>query len=430
MSQDLLCFSTAGSVDDGKSTLIGRLLYDTGNILEDQYQALAEASGRRGKTEVDLALLTDGLQAEREQGITIDVAYRYFSTEKRKFIIVDSPGHEQYTRNMVTGATHAQAAIILVDARLGIQKQTRRHSYIARMLGIPHLIFAINKMDLIQYDQAVFNDIKEELIAWVNQRDDHFGEPADIQFIPVSALNGDNIVHRSTHMNWYKGDTLLEYLQKVPVATELRQFSARFPIQGVSRPSAHDGDDLHDFRGYTGLLETGALRVGDKVNVLPAGHTSVIDRIYTLDGWLDEAHAGESITVLLKDDIDISRGDTLVRVEDTQAPQLGKLITADICWLSDRALDPRRKYLLKHTTRTTKVMIDELINTVDIHTLETLGAKTETLLNGNDIGRVRLKLQQPIVADRYAECRPTGSFILIDESTLNTVGAGLIREIQ
>ncbi len=430
MSQDLLCFSTAGSVDDGKSTLIGRLLYDTGNILEDQYQALAEASGRRGKTEVDLALLTDGLQAEREQGITIDVAYRYFSTEKRKFIIVDSPGHEQYTRNMVTGATHAQAAIILVDARLGIQKQTRRHSYIARMLGIPHLIFAINKMDLINYNQSVFNDIKEELIAWVNQRDDHFSETADIQFIPVSALNGDNIVHPSTHMSWYKGGTLLEYLQNVPVETELRQFPARFPIQGVSRPSAYDGDDLHDFRGYTGLLETGSLRVGDNVTVFPAGHMSVIDRIYTLDGWLDEAHAGESITVLLKDDIDISRGDTLVRTEDLPAPQLSKLITADICWLSDRALDPRRKYLLKHTTRTTKVMIDELINTVDIHTLETLDAKTETLLNANDMGRVRLKLQQPIVADRYAQCRPTGSFILIDEATLNTVGAGLIRDTQ
>lgn len=426
MSQDLLCFSTAGSVDDGKSTLIGRLLFDTGNILEDQYQALAEASERRGKSEVDLALLTDGLQAEREQGITIDVAYRYFSTEKRKFIIVDSPGHEQYTRNMVTGSSHAEAAIILVDARQGIQRQTRRHSYIARMLGIPNLIFAINKMDLVDFSEETFNRLQAELTEWVGRRDDHFSE-ASISFIPVSALKGDNIVYRSTSTPWYQGPTLLEYLQRVPVEKELRHFPARFPIQGVARPSAHNGEDLHDFRGYTGLLETGTLRVGDRVTVFPAGHTSTIDRLHTYDGWLEEAHAGQSITVLLKDDIDISRGDLLVRESDSPAPKLAKQITADICWLSDRALDPRRKYLLKHTTRNTKVVIEELINTIDIHSLETMDAKTETILHANDIGRVRLKLQQPIVTDHYTECRLTGSFILIDEATLNTVGAGLIR---
>lgn len=426
MSQDLLCFSTAGSVDDGKSTLIGRLLYDTGNILEDQYQALAEASERRGKSEVDLALLTDGLQAEREQGITIDVAYRYFSTEQRKFIIVDSPGHEQYTRNMVTGASHADAAVILVDARHGIQRQTRRHSYIARMLGIPHLIYAINKMDLMEYRQETFDRICNDLLQWQQQQNDHFSE-ARISFIPVSALNGDNIVHRSTHMAWYEGATLLESLHSITIETGSHSFPARFPIQGVARPSAHEGEDLHDFRGYTGRLETGSLQVGDAVQVLPAGHRSTIDRIYTLDSWKNKAHAGESITVLLKDDIDISRGDMLIKIDEQPAPTVTKRIEADICWLSDRTLDPQRKYILKHTTRNSKVLIDSLTHVIDIHTLDTIEAKTETRLNANDIGRITLKLQHPIVADPYTASRLTGSFILIDEASLNTVAAGLIR---
>jgi sulfate adenylyltransferase subunit 1 len=428
MSQDLLCFSTAGSVDDGKSTLIGRLLYDTGNILEDQYQALAEASERRGKSEVDLALLTDGLLAEREQGITIDVAYRYFLTDTRKFIIVDSPGHEQYTRNMVTGASHADAAIILIDARQGIQSQTRRHSYIARLLGIPSLIFAINKMDLAHYDESTFHSICTELTTWLAHKDDHFSE-ARISFIPVSALKGDMIVHRGTNMNWYKGSTLLEALETCPIEQKSQQPTARFPIQGVARPSAAEQNEWHDFRGYTGLLESGQLKLGDTVRILPTGQCSTIDRIYTLDGWLDKAHAGQSITVLLKEDIDISRGDMIVSENPDNLPQVTKEITADICWLSDTPLDRRRKYLLKHTTRKTKVIIEDCLHTIDIHTLDTHPATPETTLTPNTIGRLRFKLQQPIIADLYANSRATGSFILIDESTLNTVAAGLIRSI-
>jgi sulfate adenylyltransferase large subunit len=430
---DLLRVATAGSVDDGKSTLIGRLLYDSKQVLADQLEQVEQASVRRhGAGAVDLSLLTDGLRAEREQGITIDVAYRYFTTGDRSFILADTPGHVQYTRNMVTGASTADLVIVLVDARQGVIEQTRRHTFIASLLGVRHVTFAVNKMDLVDWDEDVFRAIEAETTRISSQ----LGIP-DIHVIPISALQGQNVVDRGELPDWYPEDeahpTLLHHLQTVEVSTDRNLTDLRFPVQWVVRPGEGAADvngdrwsaeDLHDYRGYAGQVAGGVLRPGDEVQVLPSGVRSRIARIETLDGDLDVATAPQSVTVHLEDDVDVSRGDVLVGAdEDPEAVTLREL-EADVCWMSDRALRPGARYLLKHTTTTTAAKVDAVLDRVDLHTLEREDADGLEL---NDIGRVRIRLKRPLVADAYLRDRATGAFILIDEGTNDTVAGGIIR---
>ena len=406
---DLLRFSTAGSVDDGKSTLIGRLLYDSKGVFEDQLEAAARSTVNRSAGPIDLSLLTDGLRAEREQGITIDVAYRYFATPKRKFIIADTPGHEQYTRNMATGSSTANLAIVLIDARHGALVQSRRHTFIASMLGIPHLVVAVNKMDLVGYSQARYEEIHKDFQAFVDQLG--FG---DVAFIPLSALSGDNVVANTAAMPWYEGPSLLQHLETVDVSSDENRGALRFPVQLVLRP------DL-DFRGFAGQIASGTVRVGDEVTALPAGTQSRVKRIHTHDGDLDVAAAPRSVTLLLEHEIDISRGDMIVPTANL--PMIRRDFDARIVWMDGEPLDLTRPYLIKHTARTTRVRIHALQHRIDVNTLAEQPAETLRL---NEIGRVHLKVAQPLFLDAYEEHRRTGSFILIDPLTNATVAAGMV----
>ena len=411
---ELLRFTTAGSVDDGKSTLIGRLLYDSKSIFEDQMEAVKLASERRGDEHVNLALLTDGLRAEREQGITIDVAYRYFATPKRKFIIADTPGHIQYTRNMVTGASTANLAIILIDARNGVLEQTIRHAYIASLLRIPHVVICINKMDLMEFKEEVFEQIKKDFSHYAAKLD-----MLDIRFIPISALKGDNVVDRSLHMNWYQGPTLLYLLETIHIASDLNLVDGRFPVQYVIRPQSQE---YHDYRGYAGRIASGIFTVGDKVKVLPSGFTSRIKTIDSMNESLDTAFAPMSVTITLEDDIDISRGDMIVL--DNKEPEINQDIEMMLCWLSDKAMIQNGKYALRHTTSDVKCIIKEVVYKMNINKLEK--NTTDPSLGLNEIGRVRVRTTKPLFYDPYRTNRITGSVILIEEGTNNTVGAGMI----
>ncbi|MFN8620694.1 MAG: sulfate adenylyltransferase subunit CysN [Chloroflexota bacterium] len=411
---DLLRFSTAGSVDDGKSTLIGRLLYDSKGIFEDQLAAIERTSRRRGYAQVDLALLTDGLRAEREQGITIDVAYRYFATPRRKFIIADTPGHVQYTRNMVTGASTSDLAIILIDARNGVLEQSRRHAFIAALLGIPHLVVAVNKMDLVGYSEEVFERITAEFSTWASKLDVH-----DIQFIPMSALHGDNVVQRSLSMPWYQGPSLLYHLEHVYIASDRNLIDARFPVQWVIRPQSHEH---HDFRGYAGQIAAGVFKKGDAVVVLPSGKRSRIASIATMDGEIDTAAPPLSVTIQLEDDVDVSRGDMLCRPHNQ--PTVAQELDAMVCWMNDAPLKPGGRYWLKHTTRTVRAIVDDLRYRIDVNTLHREPGAEQ--LGLNEIGRVKLRTSAPLMLDEYRDSRTTGGFILIDEATSDTVGAGMV----
>ncbi len=412
----LLRFLTCGSVDDGKSTLIGRLLFDTKTILADTLSAIERTSQKRGMEAVDLSLLTDGLQAEREQGITIDVAYRYFSTGTRKYIIADAPGHEQYTRNMVTAASTANLAIILIDARKGVLTQTRRHSYLASLVGIPHLLVAVNKMDLVDYDQAVFERIKAEYLEFAARLG-----IKDVRFIPLSALNGDMIVDRGDRLGWYDGPTLLEILETVPAAHTEQAEDFRFPVQFVCRPQDSANPELHDYRGFMGRVESGELAVGEAVTVLPSGRETRVKDIQIGGQSIPAAVSEQSVTLLLEDEIDISRGDMIVR--SAAQPQVVKQIDTTVCWLAETPLDRARTYLIRHTTREVKAKVASIDYRVDVNTLE---QQATDKLQMNDIARVSFKLAQPLFIDPYSQNRATGAFIVIDESTNNTIGAGMI----
>jgi bifunctional enzyme CysN/CysC len=409
-------FATAGSVDDGKSTLIGRLLYDTKSILEDQLEHVERTSRERGDSYVNLALLTDGLRAEREQGITIDVAYRYFHTPKRKFIIADTPGHEQYTRNMVTGASTADLALILVDARKGVLEQSRRHAFIASLLRIPHLVVCVNKMDLVDFDQAVFEEISAGFSGWAARLD-----VQDVTFIPISALHGDNVAERSDRMPWYEGPSLLYHLEHVHVASDRNLVDARFPVQWVVRPMA---DEWHDYRGYAGEVASGVFRVGDEVVVMPSGTETRIAGIDTYDGPLEEAYPPLSVTMRLEDDVDVSRGDMICRPNNR--PHQTRELEAMVCWMSERPLQPAGRYRIKHTSRTALAKVDEVRYRIDVNSLHR--DSEANALELNEIGRLRLRLSSPLLLDEYRRNRATGSFILIDESTNDTVAAGMVLE--
>ncbi len=451
MTLDLLRFTTAGSVDDGKSTLIGRLLYDTKQVFEDQLEHVAKASERRGgQGALDLALLTDGLRAEREQGITIDVAYRYFATpgtpgvsEGRRFIIADCPGHRQYTRNMVTGASTADLSVILLDARKGVLEQSKRHAFISALLGIPHLVVAINKMDLVDYSKDRFEELVAEFEGFAHRLgataataavasdleeggNDETGPRRDILYIPISALEGDNVVERSSQMDWYDGPTLLEHLESVEVAYDHPyEKPARLPVQWVIRPSGPNADTTAagDYRGYAGQIASGALARGDEIEVLPSGRRTKIAAIDTYDGELEEAVAPMSVTVRLEDELDVSRGELICRPDE--APGVERELDADVCWMSDRPLRAGGRYAIKHTTNSANVIVENLKDLVDVHTLErSAGPPAELALN--DIGRISLHASSPIAFDPYAENRRTGSFILIDEASNETVAAGMI----
>jgi len=412
---DLLRLTTAGSVDDGKSTLIGRLLYDSKSIFEDQWEAIEQSSKQRGDENVNLALLTDGLRAEREQGITIDVAYRYFATPKRKFIIADTPGHIQYTRNMVTGASTANLAIILIDARHGVIEQTCRHSFIASLLQIQHIIVCVNKMDLVDWSEDRFNEIVGQYKEFASRL-----EVPHIDFIPISALLGDNVVERSVNMDWYQGSPLLYTLETMYIGNEHNHVDARFPVQWVIRPHS---DEWHDFRGYAGRVAGGVFKPGDKVTVMPSGFQSRVKGIHDIHGDVPEAFAPMSVTVTLEDEIDISRGDMIVK--QNNPPQSSQQIEAMICWFSSEAnLEERGRYTLRHTTNDVKCLVKELKYKMDINTLHKLKEDREVRLN--DIARVSLQTSAPLHFDRYRRNRATGSFILIDEQTNNTVAAGMI----
>ncbi|MGB1216541.1 MAG: sulfate adenylyltransferase subunit CysN [Saprospiraceae bacterium] len=413
-NMELLRFTTAGSVDDGKSTLIGRLLYDSKSIFEDQYETIKKTSERRGEEGVNLALLTDGLKSEREQGITIDVAYRYFSTPKRKFIIADTPGHIQYTRNMVTGASTANVALILIDARNGVMEQTRRHAIIASLLQIPHVVVCVNKMDLVDYKEEAYEKIKEEFSNWASKLD-----IKDIHFIPISALNGDNVVDKSEAMEWYGGTTLLYYLENVHIGSDHNLKDVRFPVQHVIRPY---NDEFHDYRGYSGRVAGGVMKKGDKVTVLPSGFSSTISKINTFDGELEQAYAPMSVTVLLEDDIDISRGDMIVR--ENNQPEVSQDIEVMISWFHEKPLQPKGKYTVLHTTKEARCVVKEVQYKLDINTLHR--NLEDTTINMNDIARITLRTTKPLFADPYSKNRITGSLILIDEGTNETVGAGMI----
>ena len=412
-TSELLRFATAGSVDDGKSTLIGRLLHDSKAILEDQLEHVLRTSERRGDGYLNLALLTDGLRAEREQGITIDVAYRYFQTPRRKFVIADTPGHEQYTRNMVTGASTADLSIVLVDARKGVSEQTRRHAYIASLLRIPHLVVCVNKMDLVGYDEAAFDQVVEELTDWTARLD-----VADVTFIPISALHGDNVVDRSLVMPWYDGPPLLYHLEHVVIAPDRNLADLRFPVQWVIRPNS---DEHHDYRGYAGTLAGGVLHPGDEVLVLPGGQRTRVEAIDTFDGPVDTAFPAMSVTLRVADEVDISRGDMLVEPDD--APTAARELDAMVCWMDSEPLRPGARLVIKHTTRTTRARVEELDYRVDVNTLEHEAADQ---LGLNEIGRVRIRSGSPLMVDPYARNRTTGSFILIDEASNDTVAAGMV----
>ncbi|MDP3086786.1 MAG: GTP-binding protein [Methylotenera sp.] len=418
-NDSLLRFMTCGSVDDGKSTLIGRLLFDTKTILADTLTQISNTSKKRGMEAVDLSLLTDGLQAEREQGITIDVAYRYFSTGTRKYIIADAPGHEQYTRNMVTAASTANLAIILIDARRGVLTQTRRHSYLAHLVGIQHIVVAVNKMDLVNYDQATYDKICADYLAFAKEIG--FAQARDIRFLPMSALAGDMLVDRLENMPWYTGETLLEMLEKAPAAHTEGNEEFRFPVQFVCRPHASADADLHDFRGFMGRIESGDIKVGDAVTVLPNGYQSKVKAIQIGDAQLHSAQTEQSVTLLLEDEIDTSRGDIIVKTGSVIEPV--KQIEAFVCWLSETPMSTARTYVIRHTTRESKAKIGAIAYKVDVNTLE---QQTTTDLKMNDIARMTFKLAQPLMVDSYNINRATGAFIVIDESTNNTVGAGMI----
>ncbi|MGQ1783933.1 MULTISPECIES: sulfate adenylyltransferase subunit CysN [unclassified Saccharicrinis] len=414
LDMELLRFTTAGSVDDGKSTLIGRLLYDSKAIFEDQMEAIEKASERIGNEEVNLALLTDGLRAEREQGITIDVAYRYFATPKRKFIIADTPGHIQYTRNMVTGASTANVAIILVDARHGVLEQTLRHSYIASQLQIPHVIFCVNKMDLVEYAEDTFESIKSDIDAFSSKL-----SVKDIRYVPISALNGDNVVDRSEKMDWYQGPTLLHLLENIHISSDINHTDFRFPVQYVVRPQSAE---FPDYRGYGGRIASGAVKVGDPITVLPSGFTSKVKTIDFFKDSLKEAFAPQSVTITLEDEIDISRGDMLVKSDDL--PITTQDLELMICWFNERNLVPRSKYVIKHTSADARCMVTGVQHKMNINTLE---KNTEDLTVGmNDIAKINLRVTKPLHVDSYNTNRITGSVILVDEGTNETVAAGMI----
>jgi bifunctional enzyme CysN/CysC/sulfate adenylyltransferase subunit 1 len=414
---DLLRFNTCGSVDDGKSTLIGRLLYDSKSLMEDQIEALERSADITGGGQINLANLTDGLRAEREQGITIDVAYRYFATPHRKFIIADTPGHVQYTRNMVTGASTANLSIILIDARQGVIEQSRRHAIIASLLRIPHLVVAINKMDLVDWSEERFLEIKDQFEEFLPRLD-----IKDVKFIPVSALNGDNIVTASEHTPWYPGPTLLGHLETVHIASDWNLANFRMPVQWVNRPNSPTDQALHDFRGLSGQISGGVVRVGQKVMVLPSGFSSTIKQIWTLDGPLEEAFSPQSVTLVLEHDLDISRGDVIVDAEDL--PGSSSELHAKICWMNPRPLTPGKQYLLKHTTQTVKAAVTAIEHRINISTLDKEDGIAELAMN--DLGEIRLKTAKPLIYDGYATNRLTGSFILIEPGTNATVAAGML----
>ncbi|MBM3350470.1 MAG: sulfate adenylyltransferase subunit CysN [Betaproteobacteria bacterium] len=418
-NDSLLRFMTCGSVDDGKSTLIGRLLFDTKTILADTLTQISNTSRKRGMEAVDLSLLTDGLQAEREQGITIDVAYRYFSTGTRKYIIADAPGHEQYTRNMVTAASTANLAIILIDARRGVLTQTRRHSYLAHLVGIQHIVVAVNKMDLVNYDQATYDKICADYLAFAKEIG--LAQARDIRFIPMSALMGDMLVDRLDNMPWYLGETLLEILETAPAAHTEKDEEFRFPVQFVCRPHASADAELHDFRGFMGRIESGEISVGDTVTVLPNGYQSKVKSIQLGDVQMQTAQTEQSVTLLLEDEIDTSRGDMIVKAGSTI--EAVKNIEAFVCWLSETAMSPARTYVIRHTTRESKAKVGSISYKVDVNTLE---EQATTDLKMNDIARIHFKLAQPLMVDSYSANRATGAFIIIDDSTNNTVGAGML----
>ncbi|HPF12205.1 MAG TPA: GTP-binding protein [Flavobacteriaceae bacterium] len=413
-NNQLLRFTTAGSVDDGKSTLIGRLLYDSKAIFEDQLEAVAHTSKRKGHDGVDLALFTDGLRDEREQGITIDVAYRYFTTPKRKFIIADTPGHIQYTRNMVTGASTANAALILIDARNGVIEQTKRHAFIASLLQIPHIIVCVNKMDLVDYSETMYEDIISQFEEFSSKL-----YVKDIRFIPISALKGDNVVNRSENMPWYQGAPLLHTLEHMHISSDVNKIDARFPVQTVLRPQR---DGFIDYRGYAGRVASGIFRPGDEVTVMPSGFTSVIKSIDTYEGPLQEAYAPMSVSITLEDDIDISRGDMIVKTNNKPEPV--QEFDAMLCWLNNTPARPRAKYTIMHTSNEQKAMINEVLYKIDINTYNRDEENKE--LNMNDICRVKVRTTRPLMIDEYRDNRITGSFVLIDDATHETVAAGMI----
>ena len=414
-SKEILRFTTAGSVDDGKSTLIGRLLYDSKSIFQDQLEAVESSSKSKGFDYVDLSLITDGLKSEREQGITIDVAYRYFETPKRKFIIADTPGHVQYTRNMVTGASTANAAIIIIDARKGLQEQTHRHSFIASLLGIPHVIVCVNKMDLINYDEKVYNEIKDDYKKFASKLN-----VKDVRYLPISALKGDNVVTSSENMKWYEGNTLMYELENLHISSDLNYIDFRMPIQSVLRPHR---EGLQDFRGYTGRIVSGAAMPGDEVTILPSTFKTRIQDIYLGEEKVNEAFAPMSITLTLEDDIDISRGNMIVKTNNQ--PKITQSIDSTITWMNAKSLKERQKVILKHTTQEIKAIVEEIQYEIDINTLNRNNQVSELKLNS--IGRVRLKTANSIYIDSYEKNRNTGSFILIDPQSFETVGAGMIR---
>jgi len=413
---DILKFLTAGSVDDGKSTLIGRLLYDSESILVDQLEALQKSNRKNDDGTIDLAILTDGLKAEREQGITIDVAYKYFQTEKRKFIIADTPGHIQYTRNMVTGASNADLAIILIDARKGVIEQTIRHSYLVSLLALQHVVVAVNKMDMVDYDEDVFNKIVKDYRAMAAKLN-----LSEVTYIPVSALKGDNIVYKSDRIHWYKGKSLLDHLETVPVAVDDSTDHARMPVQWIIRPQT---DELHDYRGYAGRVLSGSFKVNDRITVLPSGFNSSISKIEFFDHKPVEASAGMSVTLHLQDEIDISRGDILVNA--SHHPKVSQLIEADLCWMDTKPMDTSLMYLVQHNSKTTRCKIQDVLYKVNINTLEQVGADSFSL---NDIGRIVLKTAEPLAFDLYQDNKANGGAIIIDSRTNLTVGALMFRAV-
>lgn len=412
--KELLRFTTAGSVDDGKSTLIGRLLYDSKSIFQDQLDAVERSSKNKGFDYIDLSLLTDGLRSEREQGITIDVAYRYFATPKRKFIIADTPGHIQYTRNMVTGASTANLAIILVDARKGMLEQTHRHSFIASLLGIPHAIVCVNKMDLVNYNKDIFDQIVSEFKAFSSKLD-----IKDIQFVPISALNGDNVVNRSENMTWYEGSTLLYHLENVHISSDYNQIDCRFPVQTVIRPHTKEHQD---YRGFAGRIDGGIFKVGDKIKTLPTGFVSKIKSISTYDKQLKEAYTPMSVNILLEDELDISRGDMIVR--ENNIPKISQDIEVLVTWMNQNPLTGRKKVIIKHTTNECVGVVKELKYKIDINTLHRIENIDSIKLN--DIARISIRTSKPLFFDSYKKNRKTGSLIIIDEQTNETIGAGMI----
>ena len=415
---ELLRFNTCGSVDDGKSTLIGRLLYDSKSLMEDQIEALERSADITGGGQINLANLTDGLRAEREQGITIDVAYRYFATPRRKFIVADTPGHVQYTRNMVTGASTANLSIVLVDARLGVIEQSRRHTYIASLLRIPHLVIAINKMDLVDWSEERYLEIRAEFEKFLPLLD-----IKDVKFIPLSALNGDNVVEPSKHTPWYVGPTLLGHLETVHIASDWNLNGFRLPVQWVNRPNNPTNKELHDFRGLSGQVASGIVKVGQKVMVLPSGMKSTVKEIWTYDGKLQEAFCPQSVTIQLEHDLDISRGDMVVGLD--VLPGMGTELHAKVCWMNPRPLQPGRKYFLKHATQTVQAVVTSIDSRININNYDVQPEPAELALN--DIGEIRIKTAKPLIYDGYATNRLTGSFILVEQGTNATVAAGMLQ---